>query len=608
MRSASRGFAACAKRWGTSLAFVFAAWKASGQISIQYDFNTCGTGKADLTAPSGSSYLWFPGSQTVQTITVTSNGLYSVLVDGTDLYATDAEVPAILTSPVFPPITGGDVLCSVREGNILYIGGTFTSVGSFARNRLAAIDVVTGAVLPWNPDVSNGAVNAMVKVGNFIYIGGTFTGTVGGFVRTRLAAVNATTGATIAGWNPTANNTVNALAVNVNNATIYIGGTFTNVNSTACNRLAALNLFTGALDLSWNPGLSAGAVHALAVHAGTLYVGGSFNSAVIGGQTRSNLAGVSITTGTATALNLPPNGIVRALVVEGNHLFVGGGFTLVGAQSRNGLAKINLASNTLETWTANLTSGQVYSLAVKNGDLYFGGSFLGNFGAGPRGNLASVNAATGAGTTWNPSVNAIVRTLAVGNCRAYAGGSFTGKLGYFNITPNIPNVTAVQNGCNFTASGANIYCWSTGHTGPSMNYTVTSSMPITVYGINTTTGCMDDYTFVASPAITEPIVEQDGPILGCNGEKVVLSVVNDIDPFDDYDLVVWNGLYQTATLEVEQNGVYTYQAFKGNCVYTGSVSVNSLYNEPANLPSVTGSVFAVREFNGILYIGGNFTT
>ena len=101
----------------------------------------------------------------------------------------------------------------------------------------------------WQTD---GKVNAIVVGNGKIYIGGSFThvrapgAPAGGAVRNHLAALNVHTGALLP-WNPGANDIVNALALKPNGKTIYAGGHFTQVHGAARLHVAAINASSSTL-------------------------------------------------------------------------------------------------------------------------------------------------------------------------------------------------------------------------------------------------------------------------------------------------------------------------------------------------------------------------
>src|SRR5690349_8296351 len=99
--------------------------------------------------------------------------------------------------------------------------------------------------------------------------------------------------------------------------TLYIGGEFANVNSTARNSLAALSTANGSLISGWNPTPSVGSsILTMALDGTDLYVGGFFST--IDSQTIQNLARVSTATGHADNTWAPnPDGGLRSLLVSG---------------------------------------------------------------------------------------------------------------------------------------------------------------------------------------------------------------------------------------------------------------------------------------------------
>ena len=78
-------------------------------------------------------------------------------------------------------------------GSKLYIGGEFTKVNEQPRNRLAAVDMITGAVDPaFDPDPDNDVYALAVAAGRLV-AGGKFTSAPRTKVN-HLAAVDAVTG------------------------------------------------------------------------------------------------------------------------------------------------------------------------------------------------------------------------------------------------------------------------------------------------------------------------------------------------------------------------------------------------------------------------------
>src|SRR4030095_14870826 len=84
------------------------------------------------------------------------------------------------------------IFALARSDNALYVGGIFTNISAQSRNNLAALDLTTGAALPWNGGVT-GEIYALALRENRLYVGGGFSA-VGGQPRSHLAAVDAMKG------------------------------------------------------------------------------------------------------------------------------------------------------------------------------------------------------------------------------------------------------------------------------------------------------------------------------------------------------------------------------------------------------------------------------
>lgn len=283
-------------------------------------------------------------------------------------------------TPNFPK-PNGPVLTALPDGQGgWYLGGEFTEVGGQPRESLAHI-LPNGTVDPaWAPAVrtNNPArtarVMAMVVQGDLLYIGGDFE-SVGGFPRQCLAAVSLVTGATTP-FNPGVTGepdapSVRALAADTLN--LYVGGYgLTTIGGAPRNNLAAINLSTG-LATAWNPNPD-GHVEELVLDGGEILVGGNFIT--IGNAERLNLAAVNLTSGLASTFFTPdPNGTVHTIAVSGAAVYLGGFFSNAGGQARQNLAAVNRTTGLAQTW-APTTDDTVFDLHLAGDSVYIGGPFL----------------------------------------------------------------------------------------------------------------------------------------------------------------------------------------------------------------------------------------
>jgi hypothetical protein len=392
-----------------------------------------------------------------------ANGVVRALaLDGTIIYAGGAfsnigglarnRIAALdsatgTATPWNPNLSGGDVLTLDVSGSTVYAGGTFTTIGAGAtaqtRNRIAAIDAVTGNPLPWNPNAT-GAVRALVVSNNTVYAGGDFA-TIGGRARNRIAALDATGRST--DWNPNAigsppfsDGAVFALAIN--GAAIFVGGRFTNIGTEPRRFVAAIDANTGTA-LPWNPNVSTvipstvtppptlftstdtAHVYALAINGLTLYAGGSIRTS--GWRPRSNVAAFDASTGRPAAWNPNANGAVRALAVSEAIVYAGGTFTSIGGAVRSRLAALDAVTGLATAWNPNVDGAEINTIDVEKGTVYVGGSFT-TISGQSRSNVAALDAVTGSAIPWTnpPTLNGPVRSLAVRGTVIYLGGDFTG--------------------------------------------------------------------------------------------------------------------------------------------------------------------------------------
>ncbi len=170
----------------------------------------------------------------------------------------------------------GTVTAMVTRGSTVYVVGAFTAAedgdGVHPRQHLAAVDLVTGRLLPWHSR-TNGTPMAVARYKNQLFVGGDFT-RAGKVHVSGLARISALTGRVSKAFRPRIDAEVSALAST--KGAVYVGGDFAHVNGTHRARLAAVSRTSGKL-LPWRPGADS-KVWTLRLHRGSVYAGGDFTS------------------------------------------------------------------------------------------------------------------------------------------------------------------------------------------------------------------------------------------------------------------------------------------------------------------------------------------
>jgi hypothetical protein len=131
------------------------------------------------------------------------------------------------------------------DGSRIYVAGEFTTVNGQTRNRVAAFDTATGALITTFRPSADFRVRSMVATADTVYLGGQF-GAVNNTARVRLAAVRASDGALLP-WAPTADDgQVMAITMTPDKQKIVVGGFFTTINSQPWYGMGAVDAVTGA--------------------------------------------------------------------------------------------------------------------------------------------------------------------------------------------------------------------------------------------------------------------------------------------------------------------------------------------------------------------------
>lgn len=176
-------------------------------------------------------------------------------------------------------------------GDRLFAGGQFRRAGGdgdaawSARETVAAFDPASGALLAWQ--VPAGTIEAGQKAYAMAPTCTQLNVAYGG--NNRAIAFRLDNGSNGARkWQ--VNTSGNVQAITVAAGQVVIGGHFTTIGSLTRNRIAALNMSTGAVDPAFNPSLTGqwGGPWALSADASHLYVGGQFT--MVGPESRTFFA------------------------------------------------------------------------------------------------------------------------------------------------------------------------------------------------------------------------------------------------------------------------------------------------------------------------------
>jgi hypothetical protein len=325
------------------------------------------------------------------------------------------------------------VYAYAQVGDTMYVGGRFAQIkGSsgtttFNRSNFAAFDARTGAISSLDLP-ANGAVQVIVAApdGNSIYIGGDFT-SIGGVTARGIVRFNLLTNTIDPLFQPNLDGVVSDAAFV--GSRLIIGGTFT-------RQLRAIDpttgLDTGFINLKLtgktNPNDAIRVRRFAADPAGTTLVAlGNFTA--VDGAARTQAFRVDLTTSPKATLStwhaprydvtcpvanysrgvdFSPDGTYFVVANTGG---IGGASSICDAAAR--FETSDVSSTSQPTWV-NFTGGDsLYSVAITGVAVYVGGhqrwldNPLGNNTAGPgavsRPGIGAIDPATGKALSWNPT-------------------------------------------------------------------------------------------------------------------------------------------------------------------------------------------------------------
>ncbi len=334
----------------------------------------------------------------------------------------------------FRPVLSGNSATVHRtlvqpDGKIL-VAGNFHLISGETKNGIARFNA--DGTLDMNFNTKSGTSGQVSAIGlqsdGKIIIGGVFSNYAGQSVG-NIARLNAdgsfdvTFNSSGIYYTAGANNQINDISVLPDNK-ILIGGSFTNYNGTAINRLARLNP-NGNLDTTFDPGTGANSPVSVIKQytGGKILIGGFFTN--YSGTAINRLARINTDGGIDTSFNIgtgPSGGISSIVVQPDEKIIVGGSIATFNTVAKNGIARLNADGSDDSTFAVSGTGAAINAIARQSdGKLVVGGVFPA-IGGTTRQSIARLNtdgsfdatfdAGTGLNTTGDPAAGS-VRDLAL---------------------------------------------------------------------------------------------------------------------------------------------------------------------------------------------------
>lgn len=337
---------------------------------------------------------------------------------------------AVSDSPSTSPGFNGPVFAVATAGTVAYVGGEFTAAvvkgKSIARQRLAAFDLATGALLDWAPPADKTVRALAVDPDGSVWAGGDFQ-TLAGQPRDSLAKISATGVLDPASYK-ISGGTPRALAVA--HGRLYLAGLFTGIDGTTRGNVAAIDLATRALS-TWAASTD-DLVTSIAVSGDRIYLGGSFHKTNGMSSTSRLIAVKRDGGGVDTGFRPQPAYIVWAIAVSGDRVYA--------ALGGQGGRTVSYTTGGVAKWTIT-TDGDAQAVAVLGSTVYIGGHFdnvcrtsnTGDHGACLDGSVSRIKLAAtsldGDLLPWAPQGNGVMGVRALVSSptagAVVAGGEFT---------------------------------------------------------------------------------------------------------------------------------------------------------------------------------------
>lgn len=316
--------------------------------------------------------------------------------DSAPVNPADPATPPTVTADALPTTQiDGVAWTQLIVGNRVFVGGRFDNarpagsaagVGDLPRSNLLAYDLTSGVLDPAFAPVLNAQVRSLAASpdGSRLYVGGDFT-TVNGQSRNRVAAFDTATGALIGTFAPNVGYHVYALAVT--DTTVYVGGNFQGVGTSVRNGLAAFRASDAAL-LDWAPSATGGTVTSMvrSPDGSKLVVGGRFtalngsNTPGYGMGALDAVTGIALPWAANTLIRNGGNNAGLTAFSTDNEFVYGSSFVYGSGGNHEGVFKARWSDGTIE-WLEDC-HGDTYGVHVQGDAVYAVGHahYCGNVG------------------------------------------------------------------------------------------------------------------------------------------------------------------------------------------------------------------------------------
>ncbi|MCH2215726.1 MAG: T9SS type A sorting domain-containing protein [Flavobacteriales bacterium] len=364
--------------------------------------------------------------------------------------------------------TNGTVEVIKQDGDTIYIGGNFSSVG-YQTQRIVLVDPLTGLLSEELPSL-NSTVNVVIPDGaGGWYIGGAFS-TLDGNTINRIVRLNSNNNPDPT-FNCDLNSTVNELYLDGDD--LYIGGSISVVNGNDVRRLFRVNATTGVLDNSWLPTIGFGTVNGIVRSGDFVYAGGSFN--VVDGVDDNRYI-IKIDAVTAETQDfISANNTVSDLLLNGNDLILAGSFTRLDYFKSN-LAVFDTGDAVPDLSFGDLSTSVSEIISSGDGGFYICGNFT-EFGGEPITKVFKLLPDGTTDPTFDPGdINGTVFAIHYDGTHVYVGGSFSTISG--EAVTSIARLEAT--------TGALDLSWAPGNTSSGIETIESNSTKVFVGGTFTT--------------------------------------------------------------------------------------------------------------------------